>query len=87
MSRFPSGVNFANLAFTLQSTRDGKPAVAITYGAFINTVIDFIVVALAIFLTIRAINCLQKKQEAAVPSAPSKEEILLAEIRDILKAR
>ena len=82
-----SGVNFANLAFTLQSAQDGKPAVAITYGAFINTVIDFIIVAFAIFLTIRAINRLQKKQETAVPPAPAKEEILLAEIRDILKAR
>ncbi len=82
-----SGVNFANLAFTLKSAQDGQPAVAITYGAFINTIIDFIIVAFAIFLVIRAINRFQKKQEAVAPPAPSKEEILLTEIRDILKAR
>jgi large conductance mechanosensitive channel len=82
-----SGVDFASLAFMLKSAQDGKPAVAIGYGAFINTMIDFIIVAFAIFLMIRAINRFQKKQEAAAPPAPSKEEVLLTEIRDILKTR
>ncbi len=68
------------------------PAVAevsLRYGAFINTVLDFLIVALVIFLVIRAYNNLKKKEEAAPapPPEPSKEEILLKEIRDILKEK
>jgi large conductance mechanosensitive channel len=62
----------------------------IKYGLFINNILDFIIVAFAIFLLIRAINRLRRKQEAAPPApppAPSTEQKLLAEIRDLLKAQ
>jgi large conductance mechanosensitive channel len=61
----------------------------IKYGIFINNVLDFIIVAFAIFLLIRAINRLKRKQQAAppAPAVPSAEEKLLAEIRDLLKAQ
>lgn len=62
-------------------------AVSINYGTFIQTAIDFIIVAFAIFMVIKAMNSLKKKEEAApaAPPAPSKEEVLLTEIRDLLK--
>ena len=63
--------------------------VAIKYGAFINTILDFLIVAFAIFMVIKAYNKTKKKEEAkpAAPPAPSKEEVLLTEIRDILKEK
>ncbi|MGH6946910.1 MAG: large conductance mechanosensitive channel protein MscL [Kiloniellales bacterium] len=61
-------------------------ATTINYGVFINTVIQFLIVAFAIFIVIKQINRLQRKEEAA-PAAPPREEVLLAEIRDILKSR
>jgi len=63
--------------------------VAISYGVFINTIIDFIIIGFAIFMIIRAYNKSQKKKEEApaAPPAPSKEEVLLGEIRDILKEK
>ena len=63
--------------------------VSIRYGAFINTLLDFVLVALAIFMVIKAFNKLKKKEEEApaTPPAPSKEETLLSEIRDILKEK
>jgi len=62
-------------------------AVTLNYGTFIQMIIDFLIIALAIFMMIRVMNKMQKKEEAkpAPPPAPSKEETLLAEIRDILK--
>ncbi len=64
-------------------------AATINYGLWLNTVIDFTIVAFAIFLVVRQMNKLKKKEAAApaAPPAPSKEEVLLAEIRDLLKAR
>ena len=61
--------------------------VFISYGTFINTIITFIIVAFAIFMVVKAYNNMKKKEEAApaAPPAPSKEETLLAEIRDLLK--
>lgn len=68
---------------------DGKdvPEVAVLFGDFLSTVLDFIVVAFAVFLVIKAMNKLIKKREEApaAPPAPSKEELLLTEIRDLLK--
>ena len=61
-------------------------AVTINYGLFINRVISFIIVAFAVFMLIKAINTMRKREEAA-PAAPPKQEVLLAEIRDILKSR
>lgn len=63
-------------------------AVKINYGMFINTVINFIIVAAAIFALIKVINMAKKKEEAATPApAPSRQELLLEEIRDILKSK
>ncbi len=79
------GVDFSNLAVTLRQATETAPAVMLKYGVFINTIIDFLIVAFAIFLLIRGVNSLRKKQEAA-PAAPPKQEVLLEEIRDLLKA-
>jgi large conductance mechanosensitive channel len=73
---------------TLAAAREAG-AVVIAYGVFINTIIDFLIVAFAIFLVIRQINRL-KRAEGAPPPAPvepPRQEVLLAEIRDLLKAR
>ena len=61
--------------------------VAIRYGAFLQTIVDFIIIAFVIFLMVKAINNAKKKEEAkpTPPPAPSKEEVLLGEIRDLLK--
>lgn len=83
------GVDFSGLAITLKAAAADAPAVVIRYGVFINAIIDFVIVAAAVFLLIRAINSLKKKEAAvpAAPPAPPKQEILLEEIRDILKKR
>ena len=99
IGKLMGGVNFSDLfisldaskgVFTsLKAAKDAGVAV-IAYGSFINTVIDFTIVAFAIFLVIRALNKLKQKQEAApppAPPAPSAEEKLLSEIRDLLKSR
>ena len=88
------GVDFSNLMIILKkATVDAAgneiAAVSINYGMFINTLIDFVIIAFAIFLVIKAMNATKRKEEAKpeAPPAPSKEEVLLAEIRDILKAK
>ena len=83
------GVNFASLKVTLQEAVGDTAAVTLNYGAFLQTVMDFVIVAFAIFLMIRGINSMRKKQEEApaVPAPPSNQEVLLAEIRDLLKNR
>lgn len=81
------GVDFADLSYVLKEAAGDAPAVVISYGAFIQTVVDFTIVAFAIFMMVKAINSLKKKEEEApkAPPAPSKEEVLLSEIRDLLK--
>ena len=83
------GVDFSNLAITLKAAADGAPAVVLSYGKFIQTMVDFTIIVLAIFMAIKAINTLKRKeQEAPAPPAePTKEEQLLTEIRDLLKER
>jgi len=83
------GVDFSDLMITLKAAAGETPAVILKYGVFINTVIDFLIVAFAIFMVIKGMNTLKKKEEAApaAPPAPSKEETLLTEIRDALKSR
>ncbi len=88
-----SGHNFSDMAIQVGEKigPDGTviPEVAIGYGAFIQSILDFIIVAFVIFLAIKAINTLKKKEAAApvVPPEPSNEEKLLTEIRDLLKNR
>lgn len=81
------GVDFSNLSLTIKEGAEGVAPVVIKYGAFINTVIDFIIIAFAIFMAIKAMNSLKKKQEEApaAPPAPPADVQLLTEIRDLLK--
>lgn len=83
------GVDFTNLSFILKEAAGDAAAVTINYGKFIQTVFDFTIVAFAIFMAIKAMNSLKKKEEAApaAPPAPTKEELLLTEIRDLLKQK
>lgn len=83
------GVDFSDLAFTLKAAEEGQPAVMLKYGMFINTVIDFIIIAFAIFLVIKAMNTLKKKEvekPAAAAELPA-EVKLLTEIRDLLQKK
>jgi len=83
------GVDFTKLAVILKEKAGDVPAVTLNYGNFIQSVVDFTIIAFAIFLLVKLINNL-KKQEAAAPVAPpepTKEELLLTEIRDLLKAK
>ena len=83
------GVDFSDLAFTLKDAVGDAPAVLISYGKFIQNSVDFIIVAFAIFMAVKVINSMKKKEEEApsAPPAPSNEEVLLTEIRDLLKAQ
>ena len=80
------GVNFSDLSIVLQAAQGDTPSVVIAYGKFIQTIIDFTIIAFAIFMGVKAINRLKRKEEAA-PPAPTKEQELLSEIRDLLKAQ
>jgi len=81
------GVDFSDLAMTIQEAKEGVEAVTIKYGAFIQTIIDFLIVAMAIFVAVKVINSMKKKEEEkpSEPPKPSNEEVLLSEIRDLLK--
>ena len=78
------GVDFSNLVITLKQATETVEAVTINYGMFINTVIDFIIIAFAIFIVVKQINRLKKKEEEK-PTEPSEDILLLREIRDSLK--
>ena len=81
------GVDFSSLSITVQEAIGKKPAVVISYGKFLQTIIDFIIIAFAIFMVVKGINSLKKKEEDAAPAAPPNQEVLLAEIRDLLKKK
>lgn len=83
------GMDFTSLAITLKDAAEGSEAVLLKYGVFTQTVVDFTIIAFAIFMMVKAMNSMKKKEEAApsTPPAPSKEEVLLTEIRDALRAR
>lgn len=78
------GVDFSAWKWVLKDATDGKGEVAVGIGAFINTLIQFVIVAFAIFLVIKLMNRLVRKQETE-PAAPPAEVVLLTEIRDLLK--
>lgn len=92
------GVDFSDKKIVLKSAvldpvgKEVTPEVAIGYGLFINTVIDFVIIAFALFMVVKVMNQVQRKAaaEAAAPAAPpepTKQEVLLAEIRDLLKTQ
>jgi len=80
-------VDFANMGWVVKEATETAEAVMIKYGAFLNTIVEFVIVAFAIFMVIKGMNNMKKKEEEkpAAPPAPSKEETLLSEIRDLLK--
>lgn len=81
------GVDFSDLALTLKEASGEVAAVTLNYGAFIQSVVDFVIIAFAIFMAIKGMNSMKKKEEEAPaePAAPSDEVVLLTEIRDSLK--
>ena len=79
------GVDFSSLAFVVKEAAAEQPAVVISYGKFVQTLVDFTIIAFAIFMAVKAINSTKKSDEPKAPPAPSKEELLLTEIRDLLK--
>jgi large conductance mechanosensitive channel len=83
------GVDFAALKWVLKPAAGKVAEVAIGYGVFINTIIQFLIIAAAIFLMVKAINTLRREEAAAPaePAAPTPTEALLSEIRDLLKNR
>ncbi|CNF14704.1 large-conductance mechanosensitive channel [Yersinia rohdei] len=83
------GVDFKQFHFVLRAAEGTVPAVVMNYGTFVQSIFDFIIVALAIFSAVKVINKLrrEKAEEPAAPPAPTTEEKLLAEIRDLLKAQ
>ncbi len=82
------GVDFSDLAITLKAAAGASPPVVISYGKFIQALLDFTIVAFVIFLLVKGINTLKRREEAKpVAPAPTREEQLLAEIRDLLKQR
>ena len=83
------GLDFKDLKYIMIDAVDKKPAVTLNYGMFVQTVIDFLIIAFAIFMMIKAMT-MAKKKEVEVPSAPPAippAEVLLTEIRDLLKTQ
>ncbi len=81
------GADFSNLAITLKPAVGEVPAVLLKYGVFLNAIIDFVIIAFVLFIVIKGINAMKRKKEelpAEVP-APTAQEVLLTEIRDLLK--
>lgn len=83
------GVDFKNLAIVLKAAEGKSLAVMLNYGKFIQTVVDFTIVAFVIFMVIKLMNSLKKEEDAtpAAPSAPSAQEVLLIEIRDAIRGK
>jgi len=81
------GVNFTDLKIILKSAIGDNPAVTLNYGNFLQVVFDFLIVAFVVFMMIKAMNSAKKKEvpPPPAPASPSKEEMLLTEIRDLLK--
>ena len=81
------GIDFTTMGITMQGLAGNE--VTLTYGVFIQAVIDFLIIGIACFALVKIVNSLKKKEEPKAPPAPpapSKEEVLLTEIRDLLKA-
>jgi large conductance mechanosensitive channel len=80
------GVDFSALGVTLKAAAGDKPAVVLGLGKFVQSVIDFVIVAFAIFLVVKAVNRMRREEPPPAPPAPSASERLLTEIRDLLRA-
>lgn len=83
------GVDFSAMAWTLKEATDTAEAVTVGYGLFINSIISFLIIAFAVFVVMKQINRMKKQEEeaSAEPPKPSNEEVLLTEIRDLLKRK
>ena len=83
------GMDFTKLGITLRAAEGDAAAVMLKYGMFIQQVVDFVIIALVIFMMVKAMNSLRKKEEAApaAPAPPPRQEALLEEIRDLLKKK
>ena len=84
------GVNFSDLKYYVPSIIAGGKAVSINYGLFIQAVIDFLIIAFSLFIFIKAISSMKKKETkevVVIVPTPSKEEVLLSEIRDLLREK
>ncbi len=81
------GVDFSDLAVVLREAEGDLAAVTLGYGAFIQSIVDFLIIAAAIFVAIKVMNSLKREEEAAAaePAGPSTEEVLLTDIRDLLR--
>ena len=86
LSPLLGSVNFTDLSIQIATNAAGKP-VLLRYGAFLQTLFEFVVIAFSLFVVIRAINRLKRPAAAAAPPAPTKTEGLLQEIRDLLAKR
>jgi large conductance mechanosensitive channel len=82
-----AGVDFKGLKWTLKEGVGDAPAVTFSYGNFVQTVVDFLIIAFAIFLVVKLMNSLKRKEEAAPPPPPPEDVLLLREIRDALTRR
>ncbi len=80
-------VDFSDMGWVIKEATETTKAVIVKYGVFINTIVEFLIIAFAIFMVVKGINSMKRKEEEkpAAPPAPSKEEVLLTEIRDLLK--
>jgi len=89
LSMITGRINLTALAVTVPAALEGAKPITITYGNFLQTVLDFVAIAFSIFLVIKAMNRLKRKKEAAAPppAEPGREEVLLTEIRDLLKKK
>lgn len=79
------GVNFTDLKLTIKDAVGDAPAVTLNWGKFVQTCFDFVIVAFAVFLLVKGINSLKKPAPDAPPPPPPAQEVLLTEIRDLLK--
>jgi len=81
------GVNFTDLKIVMKPAVNGNPAVTLNYGNFLQVTFDFLIIAFAVFMVIKALSAAKRKEETApsAPPAPTKDQVLLTEIRDLLK--
>ncbi len=80
------GVDMSQIGVTLKAAAGDKPAVVLGIGKFLQSIVDFLIIAFAIFLVVKAVNRMKREEPPPAPAAPSATERLLAEIRDLLRA-